>query len=182
MAYRSRDEKEQDEKDEKRLQKMGLEELKAELDTRMKDSLIEEIKELPERIDRHLSQAAWDIICAAMGVKKDTWHDSKWEIESSSKGTALAVALGEHALQQVQMAIPGFVEGLVVGDPKLRGVKAAYKRSYKEHLAELLNQKVWEVAHKQAEERFVEIMEKITGDSVDEPESEVSDESEDDAA
>ena len=174
MAYRSRDEKEQDEKDEKRLQKMGLEELKAELDTRMKASLIEAIEELPERIDRHLDQAAWDILCTAMGVKKDSWHDSKWEIESSSKGTALAVALGEHAMKQVQLAIPGFLEGLVVGDPKVKGLKTAYERSYKGHLAELLNQKVWEVAHKNAEKRFVEIMEKIGGETV-----EVEDEEED---
>ena len=178
MAYRSRDEKEQDEKDEKRLQKMGLEELKAELDTRMKASLIEAIEELPERIDQHLNQAAWDIICTAMGVKKDTWHDSKWEIESGSKGTALAVALGEHALKQVQLAIPGFLEGLVVGDPKVKGLKTAYERSYKERLAELLNQKVWEVAHKNAEKRFVEIMEKISGEPVDP----VDDEDEEDVA
>lgn len=167
MAWKSNEEREQDEKDEKRLQKMSIEELKVELDTRMKDLLIKEIENLPEKIDRHLDQAAWDIICTAMGVKKDHWHDSKWEIESHHKGTALAVALGEHALEQVKMAIPGFIEGLVVGDPKIRGLKTAYQRSYKEHLAELMNNKVWEVAHKRAEKRFVEIMEKISGEPVD---------------
>jgi len=173
MGYRDA-EKEQEEKEIKKLQGMSIEELKTELDERMKASLIEAIEELPERINRHLDQAAWDIICTAMGVKKDTWHDSKWEIESHHKGLALAVALGEHALKQIQMAIPGFIEGLVVGDPKVKGLKTAYERSYKEHLAELLNQKVWEVAHKNAEKRFVEIMEKIGGETV-----EVEDEEED---
>lgn len=177
MAYRDA-EKEQEEI--KKLQGMSLEELRAELDVRMKASLIEEIRKLPEKIDNLLSEAAWNIICTSMGVKKDTWHNSKWEIDSHHEGTALAVALGEHALKQVQLAIPGFLEGLVVGDPKVKGLKTAYERSYKEHLAELLNGKVWEVAHKNAEKRFKEIMEKIGGEPVD-TEDEDADESMNDA-
>jgi hypothetical protein len=166
MGYHD-EEKAQEEREIKKLKNMSIEQLKAELDERMKACLIEEIQKLPERIDRHLDEAAWKIISTSMGVKRDSWHDSKWEIDTHYKGAALAVALGEHALKQVQMAIPGFIEGLVVGDPKTKGVKAAYERSYKEHLAELLNNKVWEVAQSNAKKRFVEIMEKLSGEPVD---------------
>jgi len=166
MGYRDA-EKEQEEKEEKKLQGMSIEELKAELDERMKACLIEEIQKLPERIDRHLDEAAWSIITTTMGVKKDSWHDSRWEIDEHSKGSALAKAMGEHALNQIKTAIPGFVEGLLVSDPALRPIKSAYNKSYKEHLAELLNQKVWEVAHKNAEKRFKEIMEKIGGEPLE---------------
>lgn len=176
MGYRSREEQEEDAKDEKRLQKMSVEELKVELDARMKESLIEEIENLPRKIDSHLNEAAWKIICTALGVKKDHWHDGKWEIDSHHEQSALARALGEHTLTQIKLAIPGFIEGLVVGDPKVKGIKAAYERSYKERLAHLLNDKIWEVAHKKAEQRFVEIMEKVSSGSVDSADDEDAEE------
>jgi hypothetical protein len=166
MAYYD-EERAQKEKEIKKLQRMSIEQLKVELDERMKACLIEEIQKLPARIDRHLDEAAWKIITTTLGVKKDSWHDSKWEIDDHSKGSALAKAMGEHALAQIKTAIPGFVEGLLVSDPALRPIKSAYNKSYKEHLAELLNRRVWEVAHRNAEKRFVEIMEKIGGESVD---------------
>lgn len=157
----------EDEKERKRLEKMSIEELKVELDERMKASLIEEIQKLPERISNHLDEAAWHIICRAMGVKKDSWHDSKWEIDSHNEKTALAVALGDHALKQVKLAIPDFVEGLVVGDPRIPPIKTAYTKAYKEKLSELVHHKLWEVAHANAQKRFVEIIEEIGGEKVD---------------
>jgi hypothetical protein len=167
MGYHDEERAQEEKKEIKKLQGMSIEQLKAELDSRMKECLIAEIQKLPERIDRHLDEAAWDIITATMGVKQDSWHNSKWEIDDHSKGSALAKAMGEHALAQIKTAIPGFVEGLLVSDPALRPIKSAYNKSYKEHLAELLNGKVWEIAHKNAEKRFKEIMEKIGGEPVD---------------
>lgn len=155
-------------KEQKRLEKMSIEQLREELDARMKGSLIAEIEKLPERINAHLDDAAWKIICAAMGIKKDSWHDDKWEIDSHHAKTAMAIALGEHALKQIKLAIPDFIEGLVVGDPRIPPIKTAYTKAYKQKLAELVNHKLWEVAQKNAEKRFVEIMEMVSsGKKVD---------------
>lgn len=161
MGYRTDEEREQDRKDQKRLEKMSVEELRVELNTRMKESLLAEIEKLPERIDAHMDSAAWSIICAALGVKKDSWHDSKWEIDTHHEKAALSIALGKHALAAAEMAIPDFIKGLVVGDPRIPPIKTAYTKAYKEKLAELVNHKLWEVAHKNAEKRFVEIMEMV---------------------
>lgn len=167
MGYHD-EERIQKEKEEKRLQGMSIEQLRVELDERLKACLIEEINKLPNRISNHLDNAAWHIICAALGMKKDTWHDSKWEIAEGSKGSALAKALGEHVLSQVKTAIPDFIEGLVVGDPRIPPIKTAYTRAYKEQLAELVNNKIWEVAQSNAQKRFREIMEQISnGQKVD---------------
>lgn len=167
MSYYD-EEKEQTKKEEKRLQNMSIEQLRAELDVRMKECLIEEIQKLPERISGHLDSAAWNIICTTLGVKKDHWHDSKWEIDTHHEKSAMARALGEHALAQIKTAIPDFIEGLVVGDPKIPPIKTAYTKAYKEHLAELVNRKIWEVAQSNAEKRFREIMEQISnGQKVD---------------
>jgi hypothetical protein len=165
----------QEEKDRKRLEKMSLEELKVELEDRMKAQLIAEIEKLPQRINSHLDEAAWNIICAALGVKKDGWHDNKWEIDSHHEKTALAHALGDHALSQIKLAIPDFIEGLVVGDPRIPPIKTAYTKAYKEKLAELTNNRLWEYAQANAQKRFVEIIEQITGEKQDPVEEEDSD-------
>jgi hypothetical protein len=177
------EERELTKKEEKRLQNMTIEQLRDELDKRLKESLIEEIQNLPERISNHLDRAAWNIITTTLGVKKDSWHDSKWEIDEHSRGSAMAKALGEHTLAQIKTAIPDFIEGLVIGDPKIPPIKTAYTKSYKEHLAELVNRKVWEIAHKNAEKRFVEIMEQIgNGQKVDVQLSDDDEEQDEDAA
>jgi hypothetical protein len=132
MSYHD-EERIQKEKEEKRLQGMTVEQLRVELDERLKASLIEEIQKIPERISGHLDNAAWHIICASLGMKKDNWHDSKWEIETNeNKKPALARALGEHVLAQIKTAIPDFIEGLVVGDPRIPPIKTAYTKAYKE--------------------------------------------------
>lgn len=175
MSYYD-EEREAERKERKRLEKMSLEELKVELDARMKASLIEAIEKLPERIDRHLDETAWRIICTSLGVKKDSWDGGKWEIDSHHEKSAIAIALGEHALEQIQQAIPGFIKGLVVGDPRIPPIKTAYTKAYKEKLAELLHDQLWEVAKTNAQKRYVEIMEKISGGPVDQPNSEGEDE------
>jgi predicted house-cleaning noncanonical NTP pyrophosphatase (MazG superfamily) len=161
MGYHD-EERIQREKEEKRLQDMSVEQLRVELDERLKACLIEEIQALPERVSKHLDNAAWHIICASLGMKKDHWHDSKWEIADGSKGSPLAKALGEHVLSQVKTAIPDFIEGLVVGDPKIPPIKTAYTKAYKEQLAQLVNNQIWEVAQSNAQKRFREIMEQIS--------------------
>lgn len=155
-------------KEQKRLEKMSIEQLREELDARMRGTLIAEIEKLPQRIDAHLDAAAWNIICAAMGIKKGHWHDDTWEIDDHHSKTAMALALGEHALKQITLAIPDFIEGLVVGDPRIPPIKTAYTKAYKQKLAELVNTKLWEVAQRNAEKRFVEIMEQVSsGQKVD---------------
>jgi hypothetical protein len=167
MGYHD-EERIQREKEEKSLQGMSIEQLRVELDERMKACLIEEIQKLPDRVSGHLDNAAWHIICASLGMKKDHWHDSKWEIADNSKGSVLGKALGEHVLAQVKTAIPDFIEGLVVGDPRIPPIKTAYTKAYKEHLAGLVNNKIWEVAQSNAQKRFKEIMEQISnGQPVD---------------
>lgn len=151
-------------KEMKRLGKMSVEQLKEELDMRIKSSLIEEIKKLPQRINEHMEHAAWQIISVSLGMKKDTWHDSVWEIDSHHQNAALAVALGNHALSQVKQAIPDFIAGLVVGDPRIPPIKTAYTKAYKEKLAELVHHEMWNHAQKNAEKRFAEIMAEITGE------------------
>lgn len=175
MSYYD-EEREAELKERKRLEKMSVEELKIELDARMKESLIEAIEKLPERIDRHLDEAGWRIICTALGVKKDSWDNNKWEIDSHPEKTAIAIELGEHAMEQIKLAIPGFIQGLVVGDPRIPPIKTAYTKAYKEKLGELLHNKLWEVAKTNAQKRYVEIMEKISGEPVDQPDSEGEDE------
>lgn len=157
------EEREMTKREEKRLQSMSLAQLREELDSRMKESLIEEIQKLPNRISGHLDTAAWHIITRALGVKKDSWHDSKWEIDTNQERSAVARALGEHVLAQIKTAVPDFIEGLLVSDPKIPPIKTAYTKAYKEHLAQLVNDKIWEVAQRNAQKRFVEIMEQISG-------------------
>jgi len=167
MSYCNDAQRLEHEKELKRLEGMTVEQLQVVLDERLKESLIEAIQKLPQRIDSHLDNAAWNIITASLGVVKDTWHDSKWEISDKHNKAALALELGEHALAQIKHAIPGFVEGIVAGDPRIPPIKSAYLRSYKQKLAELVDRKIWEIAETNANKRFVEIMEKIGGETVD---------------
>jgi len=144
---------------------MSIEELKVELDTRLHSELIKEINGLPERISAHIDSAAWDIISTALGVKKDRW-ESAWEIDRHDKKSAIALALGEHALAQVQQAIPGYIAGLMVQDPRIPPIKSAFQKAYREHLAELTNHKIWEIAQERAKKRFSEIIEQVSGEPV----------------
>ena len=156
------EDRDEESKEQKRLGKMSIEQLRTELDERIKASLIEEIQKLPERINNHLDDCVYKIITASLGIKKDNWHDSKWEIDTHNSKSAIAIELGVHVMEQVKLAIPDFIHSLVVGDPRIPPIKTAYVKAYKEHLAELINQKTWEVAHAHAEKRFVEIMAEIT--------------------
>jgi predicted house-cleaning noncanonical NTP pyrophosphatase (MazG superfamily) len=167
MGYHD-EERIQKEKEEKRLQGMSVEQLRVELDERLKACLIEEIQAMPERVSKHLDNAAWHIICASLGMKKDTGTTASGRSPTGAQGSPLAKALGEHVLAQIKTAIPDFIEGLVVGDPKIPPIKTAYTKAYKEQLAQLVNNKIWEVAQSNAQKRFREIMEQISnGQKVD---------------
>jgi hypothetical protein len=155
------------EKELKRLEGMTVEQLQVVLDERLKESIIEAIQKLPQAIDAKISTASWHIICAAIGVKKDSWHDSKWEVDSHNEKSAIARELGEHALTAIKHAIPDFTAGMVESNPRIPPIKSAYTRAFKSKLAELIDRKIWEVAEKSANRRFTEIMEKLGGETVD---------------
>lgn len=161
------EQRDEQEKELKRLEGMTVEQLQGVLDARMKECLIEAIQKLPQAIDAKISTAAWCIITAALGVKKDSWHDGKWEVDSHNAKSAIAIELGEHALTAIKHAIPDFAAGMVESNPRIPPIKAAYTRAFKEKLARLVDSKIWEVAEKNANRRFVEIMEKIGGETVD---------------
>ena len=167
MSYCSQEERDAQEKELKRLEGMTVEQLQVVLDERMKDCLIEAIQKLPQAIDAKISTASWHIICAAIGVKKGSWHDSKWAIDEHDAKSAIALELGEHALTAIKHAIPDFTAGMVESNPRMPSIKAAYTRAFKSKLAALVDRKIWEVAEKNANRRFVEIMEKIGGETVD---------------
>ncbi len=151
----------------KRLAEMSLDELRIEYNLRIKSEIAMAIQKLPERIDAHLEKVAWGIITATLGVKKDGWSNGRWEIDEHCDGTALAKALGDHVLVQIKQAIPGFIEGLLVDDPRVPPIKAAYTRAYKMRLAELLHDELYVCAQKNAEKRFTEILGQITGEKHD---------------
>lgn len=163
-----REDREEEAKERKRLEKMSVEQLRDEFNERMRVSLIEAIEKLPERINAHLDDSVEEIITAALGVKKDSWNANKWEIDTHNPKSAVAIELGQHVMAQVKLAIPDFIKGLVIGDPRIPPIKTAYTKAYKEHLAELFNRKTWEIAHAAAEKRFVKIMEDISKGKVPE--------------
>lgn len=161
------DEREENDRETKRLQKMTVPQLQEELDKRMKKALIAAIKDLPETIEEQVERAGWHIITAAMGVKRDHWSNDKWEIDGSNgKGTALAVKLGEEALKQVQLAMPDFVMQLVLADGAipLPKIAQAMRKEYKERVYNTLHEEAGKWVEENAAKRAAELLTKLTGD------------------
>lgn len=147
----------------KRLERMSVEELRDELDKRLREALIEKIQTLDEVIENTIQHAATNIICNALGVTSDHWHDGRWEVDHcNGRKSAIAEELGALALKQIQTAIPDFITGIVGQDIKMPQFRTALRKEYREQLAGRAYEKMREFAKEQAEKRSEELMAQLT--------------------
>lgn len=125
---------------------MSLGELKKELEARARAALLEEIEKINITVVTLVQQNARDIIANALGFSS-TW--GRWEVDHcNDRKSAIANALGQAALSQIQLALPDFIAEMKTDITKEDFMKSAGRRDY----ADQYRRRLAEHMHKWVEE------------------------------
>lgn len=150
---------EEEKAERKRLEKMSVEQLREELTQQLKEGLIQQIRKLPDIIALYVDNAATEIVAAAVGLKRDDWHDGKWEVDhGNSRRSAISDELGKLAMKQVMLSFPTFLDGLTKEVKPYPGLKKAMRQEYKEKLSEKMQEAIVEWAEEEAQKDATTMM------------------------
>lgn len=148
------------ERETRRLQQMSIPELRAELEYRTKNALIEEIGRIKGTVARVANDHAAQVVRGALGF---TESFGKWEVDHcNGRNTPMANALGEIALTQIKLAIPDFIHNFIAEIKKEDlGMFDAGRRNYKEQLSRQITSYVQKWLEDEAVRRGKEIVEQL---------------------
>jgi len=132
-----------------------IEQLRSEYESTLRAEI--EAAILPENVkravDRVIEEAAMQIIYAALGIEK---RYGQWEVDhANGRKTAIANALGEHAMSLIKSAMPAFIADFKVSQ---RELKAALKKEFNEQFDAHLERMVRERAREAAEVEATRLM------------------------
>lgn len=114
------------------LQKMGVEELKAELDRRTREALAHEIENLSSTVERLVNQNATKLLLASLGFAESF---GRWEINrTNGNESQISAAIGNAAMQALQLAIPDFIKDYVTELSKTTFLQDAARRDFSHQL------------------------------------------------
>lgn len=111
------------------LQGLTIEELKAELDKRARLLLAAEIENLPSLVSTLVHQNAKHLLLALLGFEESF---GRWEVKrNGDRASPIAAAIGEMAMQQVQLAIPDFIKEFMTTLSKEEFIQGAGRKDFK---------------------------------------------------
>lgn len=143
----------------KQLEDMSVDELKAELEKRTKEALVTEIKTINQTVVMLVQQHARDIIAGALGFDS---RFGRWEVDHcNSRQTAIANALGQAALSQIQLALPDFIAEMKVDISKQDFMTGAGRRDYTDQLRRRLAEHMQKWVEDEALRQSKELIEQL---------------------
>lgn len=137
-------------------------ELREELDRLLKQQFIKQILDIERTVKSYVDDAAASIICEAIGFTHKRW-DNKWEVDhTNARKSSIANALGAKALQEVQLAIPDFIESLTGNKKLTASLRKAAIEEFEDQLHRKLKDAMFEWAKKRAAEQITRVMQDVT--------------------
>lgn len=135
---------------------MSLEELKKELEARTKAALVEEIEQINTTVVSLVQQHARDIIAGALGFDA-RW--GRWEVDrTNQRQSAISNALGQLALEHIQLVVPDFVAEMKVEISKVDFMQSAGRRDYAEQLKRLIADRMYKFVEEESVRQSTELI------------------------
>lgn len=145
--------------DREELGKMSVEELSNEYVKRFKEELLIRIEDIPGTVSNLIDNAADEIIFGAVGMSKKS--NGCWEVShTNGQATAIGKALGDLAVEQLQLAVPAFLKG-IVENTRSRW-RDALRREYTDQLYTAISEKFKELIAESVEVRCSSMTDELT--------------------
>lgn len=158
--YHDHEDAAKEEAEKKRLSKMTVDELRAELETQLKARLIDEIQRISTVVANKVEDISEELLLALLGLRKDSFSN-KLEIDSNSKNSALAQQIGEQVVADLQLATPDFFASLAPAGDFHKRVKTVYSSAYQRAYAELLHEKIRDAASEGASKHLTAVLDEL---------------------
>lgn len=114
-------------------QKMSIQDLQVELDRRTREELALALEDLPNTVRQLVNQNATKLLLASLGFEESF---GRWEVKrGSDRVSPVAAAIGEAAMQTLQLAVPDFVKEFIADLQKAEFLQTAGRRDYSHQLS-----------------------------------------------
>lgn len=155
---------EEEQAEENRLRSLSVVQLRKEYDKKLRSELTKAIQSIPGTVRGYTEQVAQKVLTASLGIKKDTWHNSQWEVDHNNPKSAVGNAIGQIILEQLNLAIPDFIASVLSERKDLPDIKKLMRKNYDDRLANLAREGIYKAAVEAAQQRWGEIQAQVTAE------------------